>query len=123
MRLGLTRTSIANVEDVRQVVAGNRFDDLQRMLRYEEAHPSPALRVWTLNGRFSTGIRQGDIAQRIADQVESAAAESASGFDDAELEAAVYQSIWDLVTTMADPGKSRIPRDVRRGLRRLRRGR
>jgi hypothetical protein len=87
------------------VVAGNRFDDLLRMGRDKEAHPSPALRVWTLNGRFSTGIRQGDIACRISDYAEDAAAECKSDLDNSQLEVEVYQSIWDHVVALAATGQ------------------
>jgi len=85
------------------VAAGNRFDDMARMMDDPNAHPSPALRVWHLNGRFSAGIRRGEIARRIAAQAEGAAAEPGDGLEDAGLEAAVYQSMWeDAVTAAAD---------------------
>ncbi|MCW6009114.1 tetratricopeptide repeat protein, partial [Micromonospora sp. CPCC 205371] len=62
-------------------------------------------RVYFLNGRFSTGRRQGSIAQQVATSAESAAAEIDSvGAEPVAAEPDLYREIWDIAEQAAREG-------------------
>ena len=84
---------------------GDRFDDLRRMAQSPDEHPSFALRVWNLNGRFGSEARRGEIAETIATAAEHAAFELDWGRDDraavsdedrAECELRLFADLWRL---------------------------
>jgi tetratricopeptide (TPR) repeat protein len=77
------------------VVTGDRVRDLVELSRQPDAHPSYSARVYYLNGRFSTGRRQGAIAQQIAASAESAAGElDRAGTEPVAAESDLYREIW-----------------------------
>lgn len=87
------------------MVTGDRVLDMAEVMKEPDAHPSYAFRVYYLNGRFSTGRRQGAIAQQIAAAAESAAGEP--DLADAEPDAAeldLYREIWDIAGQAAREG-------------------
>ena len=60
------------------------------------AYPQYAMRVWFLNGRYSTGARQGKIAQSTTQTAEAIEA-SPSGADlSLEKLAPVFRALWEI---------------------------
>ncbi|GLH96579.1 tetratricopeptide repeat protein [Phytohabitans aurantiacus] len=87
------------------VVTGDRVQDMVEMSRQPDAHPSYSARVYFLNGRFSTGRRQGAIAQQVATSAESAAGEiDSTGVEPAAGEPDLYREIWDIAGQAAREG-------------------
>ena len=100
-------------------VAGERFDDLARLMESPDAYPSFALRVWYLNGRLSSGRRKGDIARQITAQAEGVAHELEQDVEDPVREAQAFNALWDLARAASDTEAavfaSRIAARPRRG--------
>jgi tetratricopeptide (TPR) repeat protein len=94
------------------VVEGNRFKDLIRMNESPESHPSFALRVWNLNGRFSSGWRQGELARSVATAAEEAAYEWDRGSYQPEREASAFRTLWQLAVQATDDSWTPAPRAV-----------
>ncbi|MEH1129894.1 tetratricopeptide repeat protein [Micromonospora sp. CPCC 206061] len=87
------------------VVTGDRVRDLVELSRQPDAHPSYSSRVYYLNGRFSTGRRQGAIAQQIAASAESAAGElDHAGSEPITAESDLYREIWAIADHAAREG-------------------
>ena len=86
-------------ERAHPVSGGDRFDDLKHMFGAPQKYPSPAVRVWYLNGRMSSGRRAGAMARQIAEAAESAGFELQLAGAPAEpaRELAVFAALWDLV--------------------------
>jgi Tfp pilus assembly protein PilF len=84
-------------------ISGDRIGDLQHMSRSPQKHPSPAVRVWYLNGRLSSGRRAGPIARLIAAAAESAGYElqRGQGRADPGRELALFAALWDLIEPAA----------------------
>ena len=83
-------------------VAGERFDDLARLMESPDAYPSFALRVWYLNGRLSSGRRKGEIAKQITSQAEGIAHELEQDVEDLGREAQAFNALWDLARAASD---------------------
>ena len=83
------------------------------------AHPPYTMRVWSLNGRYSRGARQGEIARMITRTVEAIEADS-DGTDFSEKDLVpIFRALWEIAL-------EEMPRPstwwkISRGLRWLRR--
>ncbi len=59
-------------------------------------YPAFSMRVWFLNGRFSSGRRQGPIAQAITRQAEALAKAIRQAEESSDISADVFRKLWDI---------------------------
>jgi hypothetical protein len=67
------------------------------------AYPQYAMRVWFLNGRFSTGARQGEIAQAITRTAESIEARPSGADIPGEKFVPLFGALWKIAREEAEP--------------------